>query len=231
MKKTIILFLAVLLFSTANAELVLKADINFGKSGTAQLKNIELLQGIPDKGNERGQFIIKTIGDSNAEISSVKVFASFYMSGTFGEVDEIIQTVKLPKKGKEKYITVEFAGKEVFREDISPRLCNNNGKCEEDETVLSCPKDCPLNKKDGICINQKDSVCDPDCLKGVDSDCEEKPPVDENVPIPDANGNGSGQDNPNNVMFFVMVGAGVLVLVFLIIWFLNYAKERKEAGF
>jgi len=50
-------------------------------------------------------------------------------------------------------------------------FCNKNGVCEDGENYISCKEDCPLDKNDGMCINEKDFVCDPDCLKGEDPDC------------------------------------------------------------
>jgi beta propeller repeat protein len=50
-------------------------------------------------------------------------------------------------------------------------FCNKNGICDSTETYLTCPCDCPLNQRDGICIPNSDGVCDPDCAEGVDPDC------------------------------------------------------------
>jgi len=51
-------------------------------------------------------------------------------------------------------------------------FCNNNRVCDATETYQTCPNDCPLDKKDKICIDRAEGICDPDCLKGVDPDCE-----------------------------------------------------------
>jgi len=51
-------------------------------------------------------------------------------------------------------------------------FCNNDEVCDTTETYLTCPEDCPLDKKDKICIDRNEGICDPDCLKGVDPDCE-----------------------------------------------------------
>ena len=46
-----------------------------------------------------------------------------------------------------------------------------NGICEKMETAVDCPQDCKESANDGICIYEKDDVCDPDCRKGIDPDC------------------------------------------------------------
>ena len=50
-------------------------------------------------------------------------------------------------------------------------FCNQDGTCDPSETYLTCPADCPLNERDGICLPNEDGVCDPDCKWGVDPDC------------------------------------------------------------
>ena len=50
-------------------------------------------------------------------------------------------------------------------------FCNTNSICENTETYLSCPVDCPLNQTDNICINEDEGVCDPDCAFGTDVNC------------------------------------------------------------
>jgi hypothetical protein len=51
--------------------------------------------------------------------------------------------------------------------------CNKNRMCETnlDENALTCPQDCPSDRRDGLCNPRKDDVCDPDCAAGADPDC------------------------------------------------------------
>lgn len=48
-----------------------------------------------------------------------------------------------------------------------------NKICEIQENYLECPQDCPLNKKDNLCLPYKDKICDPDCslFRNSDPDC------------------------------------------------------------
>jgi len=58
---------------------------------------------------------------------------------------------------------------------VTPPVCGN-GTCDANENFKNCPEDCPSGGKDGYCDGVKDGKCDPDCLKGIDPDCECKIP-------------------------------------------------------
>lgn len=68
-----------------------------------------------------------------------------------------------------RFITLYF--KNRFLKKFYLNLCNQNHKCEPNENYLSCPVDCDARKKDNLCVSDKDQVCDTDCLKGFDPDC------------------------------------------------------------
>jgi hypothetical protein len=57
----------------------------------------------------------------------------------------------------------------IYTKDLD--FCNGNGVCDTTETYQTCKKDCPLDKKDGVCMAAADKTCDPDCSAGVDPDC------------------------------------------------------------
>jgi hypothetical protein len=57
----------------------------------------------------------------------------------------------------------------IFSEIFS--FCNFDGICNGSETYLSCWRDCTSYSQDGLCLNYKGDGCDPDCARGVDSDC------------------------------------------------------------
>lgn len=67
-----------------------------------------------------------------------------------------------------------FKSLEVTKDDkvmlfTQLNLCNKNNICDINENYYSCPEDC-LGALDGVCINETDSICDPDC--GLrDKDC------------------------------------------------------------
>jgi hypothetical protein len=67
-------------------------------------------------------------------------------------------------------LVLDHKNKIIFYKILN--FCNKNKICDSTETHLTCPCDCPLDKKDKICIPRKDGICDPDCLEGVDPDCD-----------------------------------------------------------
>ncbi len=73
------------------------------------------------------------------------------------------------KKGMHKLV-LYHKDKIIFSRILN--FCNNNKVCDATETYQTCPNDCPLDKKDKICIDRAEGICDPDCLKGIDPDCE-----------------------------------------------------------
>ena len=60
----------------------------------------------------------------------------------------------------------------IFSEILD--FCNQDGICNGSETYLSCWQDCRAWSADGLCINNLDGNCDPDCAEGVDLDCKQK---------------------------------------------------------
>ena len=58
------------------------------------------------------------------------------------------------------------------RTDDPDCVCNKNGVCEQGlEDYMNCPDDCLPGSMDDYCDKTKDGVCDPDCKKGEDPDC------------------------------------------------------------
>ena len=50
--------------------------------------------------------------------------------------------------------------------------CNANRKCDSGENYNNCPGDCPSGGLDGLCDRVWDGICDPDCFRGDDPDCQ-----------------------------------------------------------
>ena len=51
-------------------------------------------------------------------------------------------------------------------------VCNPNGTCDPGETYIFCPDDCTTGIQDDYCDMVSDGVNDPDCVYGVDPDCD-----------------------------------------------------------
>jgi hypothetical protein len=84
-------------------------------------------------------------------------------------------TYRIPYSPTMKKLEMYHDGKLIFSNNLD--FCNGNGICDTTETYQTCPGDCPLDKKDTVCAAVKDSICDPDCLPGVDPDCTSTNPT------------------------------------------------------
>ncbi|MCX6802466.1 MAG: hypothetical protein NT067_05150 [Candidatus Diapherotrites archaeon] len=98
--------------------------------------------------------------------------------------------------------------------DLKSRLCNSDGKCDSTENYLSCPADCPMGEEDNYCLPYSDSICDPDCVAGLDKDCVQA-------------GAGGGTEQKGlsiSELYFI----GVVIVAFAIIVGYNVVKRKKK---
>jgi len=60
----------------------------------------------------------------------------------------------------------------VFFAGTPEEGCNYNNICDAGENYGSCFPDCFSGGRDDYCDRKDDLICDPDCMEGVDLDCE-----------------------------------------------------------
>lgn len=88
------------------------------------------------------------------------------------ELNETAVLLVLPYGQGDRYLKVYSPAGEELSLDLQQELCNGNGKCDRSENYYSCPKDCSLNSRDGVCAGVSyDGGCDPDCPARLDLDC------------------------------------------------------------
>jgi hypothetical protein len=89
----------------------------------------------------------------------------------YSNISYVSQSVsyRIPYNATMKKLEMFHGDKLIFSKDLD--FCNGNGVCDTTETYQSCKKDCPPDKKDGVCMAVQDKICDPDCSAGVDADC------------------------------------------------------------
>jgi len=167
-----VIFMAVLfgllISHTVMGEPVLRIEFDISDEGNVSGFMAIVSEGRPLPKNEGDLMVM--IQDSDGNVLWYSGYdLDFYIYDAAIIADEIRYSDKIPYLPEMEKATVLYNGAVVFTSGLG--LCNTNGLCEGNENYLSCPKDCPLNEKDGICINKADGVCDPDCLPGYDPDC------------------------------------------------------------
>ncbi|MBI2673014.1 hypothetical protein HYX19_02030 [Candidatus Woesearchaeota archaeon] len=86
-------------------------------------------------------------------------------------------SISIPCNSKWNRVEILHNDKKIFSLLTGDLICNKDNKCNNYETYLTCPIDCPSGSKDDLCDMELDSICDPDCLAERDPDC--KSPIGE----------------------------------------------------
>jgi len=223
MKKTALLLITVAalllpLAAAQQAEKVIYATIKWN-NGSFEISNLSVTIDYRTEINQNGNYLVKLIGKNGKTLYQLKIakFISRVPAPADANFEEKQKwyadkykygemAVFLPYLKEAKTLSFEHGTSILARANLS-KLCNEDGKCNNNENYLSCPEDCKLNKKDNYCLAQKDGTCDPDCAQGIDPDCKTttKPKI------------------ANSTRGFIIVGA-IIATIILIIW----SKKRKN---
>ena len=180
MKKNALMILGVLaLMQVSSGEQVLSLDLDVYKNDSVVLHKMIVEKGLPSIYVEPGDYLLQITDESGKNISVTPIKVSFIVrSDPPSEMNPSMITLNIPYNKEMRVLKLYKGGKQIFLKKID--VCNGNGACQIGfETHLSCPGDCPLNQKDGVCIKDTDGICDPDCAQRVDQDCVQKGGVEQ----------------------------------------------------
>jgi len=174
MKKAVLFILVLLAAQAVQAEKVLSISLNIYKNDSVDVNYLKVGENRPTRYVVDGDYRVQLLS-STGEVVWNKTIQIMFMVFTDPPepIDPSLVNLEIKYEQDMRRINLYNKDKLIYSQEI--KGCNLNGVCETKyESYLSCPADCPLDRKDGICIKNGDGICDPDCLPGADPDCAKK---------------------------------------------------------
>lgn len=154
----------------AEAEKVLSMNLDVYKNDSVIENRLKIEEGNPTFYVSSGDYILEILGVDGSVIASESIGLKFLIyTDPPSPTDYSTINLRIAYVEGMKKVRLYNKDKLIYAADIA--ACVINGLCEPHETYVSCPRDCTLDKKDGICVPRKEGVCDPDCAPGTDPDC------------------------------------------------------------
>jgi len=176
MKKIILLMvIAALLTMPGSAQMVCELEFTIYKNDAVELNKIQVMPGMASEipsGIISSDYVLHVLDSNRNIIKEAHLPVSFLLlSNPPQETDRSRIWVELEYDSFWRFLEIYHNDSRIFQKDMGPR-CNGDSICDPEENWISCPRDCPSGSEDGWCDRVKDGTCDPDCMEGVDSDCE-----------------------------------------------------------
>jgi len=190
----------------------LKIGLNVCINDSVTLDALKVIPKSEEFQGNSGEYDIKIVDGEGNILYDAKVHLNFFiMTDPPREVNNTIFYEAIPFYGTNTSIRFYKNEKLLFDYDLK-NLCNNDNYCNSNENYLSCPADCPLDKKDGLCIKEQDSVCDPDCPQKQDQDCTAAP----------------AQVKTDNTTRILIAAIIAVILLFIILFIMIRIKTGSE---
>jgi hypothetical protein len=158
-------------------------NVHYDK-GSLSLNNVYVVPGTaPDRKIPAKEYTGKILSFNNKTLYTFKFDIPrtdwpFYEEGKTKYAPAILETVDYPFQmpyfnNAKTFEAYDKQGRIKMSADLGffAELCGDK-ICEPHENALECPKDCPTNKTDNLCVYFKDGICDPDCPE-IDQDCKQ----------------------------------------------------------
>jgi len=219
MKAPLFLLVCLVFVNLASAETILSVNLEVYENDSVFDRGIRLEQNNPTDSFFPGDYRLWIADSDNLTLFEENMSIDFVIfSDPPTLVDKTLLEVRVPYNTRMNHLSFYRGEKEIFSAKIE--VCNNDSFCDiSKESYFSCPSDCPLDEEDGLCYNVRpDVICDPDCLKGLDPDCDrEQADLGEEDSF-------AGKDQPPN--YFLLTGVFLLVLLMA---FFTYKKIRGSS--
>jgi hypothetical protein len=233
-KKTLVLLAALTLLASSytNADAVLSMYFVFYKNDSVELKQMKVIEGQESITMPPGEYRFVTTGEKDSYViySESRTISFISMSDPPKEEDKAAVLMRMPYTKDMKNLKIYKGSKLLLSKSLD--ICNSNGICDTaSETYLNCPQDCPLDKPDGWCTQMSDGICDPDCVSGLDPDCNSKPvKYPENTPanqetITTTLPSPQSKKTEDAASYILLIGAIVIVFASLIAY--RSTQKRK----
>lgn len=216
----------------AFSEKVLSVSMDICRNDSVKARAIDLEDAYPSRYISQGIYRLEIVNGSGAVVYKTDFNMAFVLlTNPPKTVDCSPINMRIPYRDSMNQLSIYRNDTKIFSRTLS--LCNNNGMCNPGyETFLSCPGDCPLDRKDGICLSNVDGACDPDCDPGVDPDCaapstepvtttiREAITTTTNATLP------KGNEKPSDILLYLPY-AMVLTVIVIAAYFIY--KKREDA--
>jgi hypothetical protein len=202
------LFIAAVLWLAAGAcaESVLSVNLEVYRNDSVKVNYIKLENASPTKYVPPGDYRIELEDSEGGALTRVPLSLGYViMSNPPVLTNSSVINLRIPYKEDTKYLALYRNETNILRQPVE--TCNSDTICDRRyESHITCPQDCLLSEKDGLCIKEADKTCDPDCEEGIDPDCT------------------TGIQWFSYVLYFL---AALVVLVVLAYYFHNEIENRK----
>jgi hypothetical protein len=160
---------------------IMDVRLSVYRNGKVEEEGIILTTGRPTKHGQRGKDYTFSVSNKSGKIIWSRSFnvhfdynGPVYEGKDYSDIKyaKVPVHLKIPYTSAARKIALRQGKKTLYSRTLN--FCNRNKRCDKTENYLTCPQDCPMNKKDGLCLKRVDGICDPDCRQGVDPDCKGK---------------------------------------------------------
>lgn len=229
MKKILFILFLIIFASFTFAEKI-EFDLNIGQNNEINIEGAKVLRGEYSDIEGEGNYTI-ILYNNKEKVFEEKFFVTFMSTADLiiDEYDYVIKSVIVPKIEFEEIVIKKE--NEIFRKNIKGLFCNKDKVCNNYENAISCPNDCKMNQIDGVCVKDKDGVCDPDCVIGVDYDCleiNEKEKFEEQSNTNETIGPINEVEQKNWLMELlpIIFGLGILLTIIFILVSIKLVREK-----